>query len=237
MTPGKRVKNVVTFLGPEGAVKKLRRKLWRECTPDRDIVFNPEAVLPLPDQVTRQRDREAFCREYWGCAGMFCNDSELDWNRVSFESWEHPPRKVFRHLSELYPDITVLVEFAPVDGICDDGPGQIVYKDGKETETCMLSFFADILVNYVKGKPFRIKDSYVYNQAPLYKETGLADAVRRLRETEWFRLQALLCTGALASDDFSVVREASTVRETERILDGLAELEKTVLLDAQKQTA
>ena len=219
------VKNVVTFLGPKRSVRQIRRQMWKMFDGDRDLVFNPDSIIPIPKEINTMELSREFCKEKWGCSGLIFNDMEISENCISFETEEHPPRKVFARLSELYPDVSILVEFARFDNQGLDNAGQILYKEGQAKDSFVTKDFADVLLNEVKGVPFSISRSAVFDfdekTAEKDNDETLANAALKLLEREQHKLSIVLKTMSFLTDDVSVISQSTVIKQIEKNCESL----------------
>ena len=222
------VKNVITFLGPERSVRQIRRQIWKVYDGDRDMVFNPEAIIPIPKNMGSMEESQAFCLKNWGCVGSFSNDMEIDINCISFETEEHPPRGILKRLSELHPDVSILVEYARYDDKGFDNAGQILYQNGVAKEACVTNHFTDVLLHDIQGEPFSISRSKVFNfdkeQEEKAKSNAIANMAKRMLENEQHRLYIVIQLGKFLTEEPSIISSSAVLKQIEKNCDSLKEI-------------
>ena len=226
------VKNVVTFLGPERSVRQIRRQIWKVFDGERDMVFNPEAIIPIPKNLQSLEESQAFCERNWGCTGSFSNDMELDANCISFETKEHPPRGVFKRLSELHPDVSILVEFARYDDKGFDNAGLLLYQNGKVNEAVATNQFSEILLHDVQGEPFSVSRSKIFDFEKDNKEKNndkaIAGIAKRMLENEQRRLYIVIQLGQFLTSDTSIISSSAVLKQVEENCNTLRDIVEKV---------
>ena len=217
------LKNVVTFLGDESSVRQIRKMLWREIDGVHDIVFDPSSVCPIPEEAMKHGELDKFCKENWGCSSVFMNDREISLNCISFETEEHPPRKIFKRIFEMYPDISILVEFARYDGKGFDNAGQILYRNGKAIDGIMLPSYSKILLEQVQGDKFSVLNSRILHPEKEEK-SDLKPLLSKLMTQELETLQKVYNILKVSCDDDKVASSSAIVRQIEKNYNALQKL-------------
>lgn len=219
------LKNVVTFLGDESTIRQVRKILWCEVDGEHDIVFNPSSICPIPEEAMKHGELDKFCQENWGCSSIFMNDREISLNCISFETEEHPPRKVFKRLAEMYPDISILVEFARYDGKGFDSEGVILYKNNEIKDGMLLPSYSKILLEQVQGDKFSVLHSCVLHQDKEEK-VDLKPLLSKLMSNELDSMQKVYNIIDMTCHDSQITSSSAIVRQIEKNYNTLDKLLK-----------
>ncbi len=202
-----RVKNIVTFIGPDKIVRQIRKQIWSYGSEGRDFVFDPNKVIPLRE--TEKKSTNCVAR--WGCHRAILNDEEYGVDRIGFETEPAPPRKVFQALQERYPEVSILVEYASYDKTRFDGSGQILYHKGDVKESCVTDEYADIILHQMEGRPFSISQSFLFAEEK-NREPCLKGFVSVMKQQAFHRLDVVSTINRLLTEDEEILKHSAVMQ-------------------------
>ncbi len=141
------ITNILTFEGDPNQIQKLKAAVQDDELGYGSFDFNK--VIPTPSYISQDpvrfqdmRDRSApnwfnWNRDNWGSRdnayGFYRLLERASPEKLLFDVGWTPPHKVVQKLSEMYPDITILHQWASDNMGCECGMRE--YKAGKFTET------------------------------------------------------------------------------------------------------